>query len=121
VAVRDDRSDMPIGQVDSEVIEGNHVVVELAPERYLLLAHLQQGSVVVAEGDEVGAGDLLGRCGNSGNTSQPHLHIQVQSRPTFSNADPELRTFGIRWERLRRNGVERAEVAARRNDELLPP
>jgi hypothetical protein len=120
VAVRDDRPDMPIGQVDSEVIVGNHVVIELAPERYLMLAHLQQDSAAVAVGDAVRPGDLLGRCGNSGNTSQPHLHVQVQNKPTFSNADSELRTYGIRWSRVQRAGAVLDEVAARRNDQLLP-
>ncbi|MGV9977338.1 M23 family metallopeptidase [Micromonospora wenchangensis] len=59
-------------------VAGNHVIVELAGHRgYVLLAHLRAGSVQVAVGDEVGVGQELGDCGNSGNSTQPHLHLQV--------------------------------------------
>ena len=120
VSVRDDRPDLPPGEVDTEVITGNTVVLELAPERYVLLAHLQQGSASVHEGQQVRAGDRIAACGNTGNTSQPHLHLQVQDRPTFSNDDPQLHTFGIRWDRRRRAGREASGAHARRNDTLLP-
>ncbi|MFY1625479.1 M23 family metallopeptidase [Micromonospora sp. WMMD735] len=59
-------------------VAGNHVIVELAGRRgYVLLAHLRAGSLRVAVGDEVGVGQELGDCGNSGNSTQPHLHLQV--------------------------------------------
>ncbi|OWV08716.1 peptidase M23 [Micromonospora wenchangensis] len=59
-------------------VAGNHMIVELAGHRgYVLLAHLRAGSVRVAVGDEVGVGQKLGDCGNSGNSTQPHLHLQV--------------------------------------------
>lgn len=45
---------------------------------YLILAHLQRGSVAVRPGQEVEEGALLGRCGNSGNTSEPHIHLHHQ-------------------------------------------
>ncbi len=61
-------------------ILGNHVVLEIAPSTYVALAHLRRGSVRVAVGDTVRAGDLLGECGNSGNTSEPHVHLQVMDR-----------------------------------------
>ncbi len=118
VSVRDDRPDMPVGQVDAEVITGNTVVLEIAPSRYVLMAHLKQGSAGVSAGQRVEAGDRLAACGNTGNTSQPHLHVQVQDRPAFD--DPELRTFGIRWARRQRGGREARDVPARRNDLLLP-
>jgi murein DD-endopeptidase MepM/ murein hydrolase activator NlpD len=63
--------------------EGNHLIVQIAPERYVMLAHLQQHSLRVREGQRVAAGELLALCGNSGNTTAPHLHLQVQTR-----ADP---------------------------------
>ncbi|WP_422754265.1 M23 family metallopeptidase [Micromonospora sp. WMMD708] len=59
-------------------VAGNHVIVEPAGHRgYVLLAHLRAGSVRVAVGDEVDVGQELAGCGNSGNSTQPHLHIQV--------------------------------------------
>ncbi|WP_457653848.1 M23 family metallopeptidase [Rhodocaloribacter sp.] len=61
---------------DTEVRAGNHVVIKpVGKEVYILLAHLQRGSVRVREGDHVQAGQVLGRVGNSGNTTEPHLHI----------------------------------------------
>jgi murein DD-endopeptidase MepM/ murein hydrolase activator NlpD len=58
-------------------IIGNHVVLELAGGEFVLPAHLRAGSVQVRPGDPVEPGQLLGACGNSGNSSQPHLHLQV--------------------------------------------
>ncbi|HEY0169795.1 MAG TPA: M23 family metallopeptidase [Pyrinomonadaceae bacterium] len=63
---------------------GNHVVVGLPTGTYLEVAHLQRGSVSVKEGDPVEEGQPLGRCGNSGNTSEPHIHIHHQRQhPDF--------------------------------------
>ncbi|MFY1679982.1 M23 family metallopeptidase [Micromonospora sp. WMMD730] len=59
-------------------VAGNHVIVELAGRRgYVLLAHLRAGSLRVAVGDPVDVGQELADCGNSGNSTQPHLHLQV--------------------------------------------
>jgi murein DD-endopeptidase MepM/ murein hydrolase activator NlpD len=44
-----------------------------------VLAHLKQGSIVVKVGDNVKRGQLLGKCGNSGNSSEPHLHYHLQN------------------------------------------
>lgn len=57
---------------------GNHVVLQLDTGTYLLIAHLKPGSVLVSEGDEVLEGEAIGSCGNSGNTSEPHIHIHHQ-------------------------------------------
>ncbi|PCJ92856.1 MAG: hypothetical protein COA50_15100 [Flavobacteriaceae bacterium] len=60
---------------------GNHVVIEIEPNRYLFLAHLNTGTVTVKRGDMVKAGDFIGEIGNSGNTSMPHLHMHIQNLP----------------------------------------
>jgi hypothetical protein len=57
---------------------GNHVVLRLADGSHFVLAHLQRGSVAVRAGDRVQAGAVVGRCGNTGNTTEPHLHCQRQ-------------------------------------------
>ena len=57
---------------------GNHVVLRLADGTHFAVAHLQRGSVAVRRGDRVTAGALLGRCGNTGNTTEPHVHCQRQ-------------------------------------------
>ncbi|HVX57111.1 MAG TPA: peptidoglycan DD-metalloendopeptidase family protein, partial [Candidatus Saccharimonadales bacterium] len=47
---------------------------------FVILAHLEQGSILVRPGERVSEGTEIGRCGNSGNTSVPHLHIHAQPR-----------------------------------------
>jgi hypothetical protein len=116
----DNNPDMAIGQTDVESLVGNHVVIEIGPDRHVLLAHLQRGSVAVSQGQVVRAGDPVGRCGNSGNTTQPHLHLQVQNRPDF--LAPDLRTYPIlfRGARLAR-GHGTAIGSPRRNDRVIVP
>ena len=59
-------------------VAGNHVVIRMADAGpFVLLAHLRQGSARVALGDRVEVGDPLAECGNSGNSVQPHVHVQV--------------------------------------------
>ena len=59
-------------------IAGNHVVIGLAPMGpYVLLAHLKCGSVDAAVGTLIDAGQPVGACGNSGNSTEPHVHVQA--------------------------------------------
>lgn len=123
VHVRRDLPDMPIGQTDRENLTGNTLVIETDSQQYVVLGHLQAGSIEVAEGDRVSTGQHIARCGNSGNTTQPHLHLQVQNRPSFSNLDPELRTFPIAFiaaERVRDGERTPAPFSVRRNDIIDP-
>lgn len=60
---------------------GNFIELELESKTYLVLAHLQPGSVLVHEGDTVQEGQPIARCGNSGHTSEPHIHIHHQRQP----------------------------------------
>ena len=58
---------------------GNHIFIQLENTgTFLAIAHFQEGSLVVREGEDVREGQLLGRCGNSGSTSEPHIHIHHQ-------------------------------------------
>lgn len=85
VAAEDGNPDVPIGETDGEHLGGNVVVIEFGPELYVQLAHLRSGSVAVAVGQQVRAGDVVGRCGNSGHSLEPHLHLQVQDTPASNN------------------------------------
>lgn len=80
-AARDGMPDGPIGQWRVRGVFGNHVVLQVAEGEYLFLAHLQQGSITVKPGERVRAGQPIGRVGNSGNSSEPHLHIHLQDTP----------------------------------------
>ncbi|WP_457938246.1 M23 family metallopeptidase [Mesorhizobium sp. 10J20-29] len=79
--------DQAIGETDAEHPAGNHVVLDLGAGAYLFLAHLRQGSVQVSTGDSVKAGQEIGRCGNSGNTSEPHLHVHMQTTPDLAEGE----------------------------------
>ncbi|AIY02500.1 metalloendopeptidase-like membrane protein [Arthrobacter sp. PAMC 25486] len=61
-------------------IIGNHVTIRGDDGIYALVAHIEKGSVLVAEGDRVSAGQVIAACGNSGNTSEPHVHAQLMDR-----------------------------------------
>lgn len=67
---------------------GNYVSIE-TPRGYVILAHLRAGSVGVRVGERVNAGDLIGRCGNSGNTRGAHLHVHAQNLPSEAIAAAE--------------------------------
>ena len=114
----DELPDNPIGTMDPENLAGNYLVLEIAPEQFLLMAHLQAGSIAALTGDRVKAGQPVARCGNSGNTSAPHLHLQIMNRPDFSNTDPDLSTFPMSFVAVECGGSIAARVP-RRNDRLI--
>jgi murein DD-endopeptidase MepM/ murein hydrolase activator NlpD len=58
---------------------GNRVVIEVAPSEYLFLCHLKAGSLTVREGQRVAQGEVVGRVGNSGNSTEPHVHVHLQT------------------------------------------
>jgi Peptidase family M23 len=78
----------PVGTVSPDLpivnYPGNHVVEDIGGGRYVTYAHLQPGSIpaAVRKGARLGAGDPVGRVGNSGNSDAPHLHFQVQDSPS---------------------------------------
>lgn len=74
-------------------IRGNYVIIEHAEGEYSVLGHLLPGSITVREGEEVSRSQELALCGNSGNSSEPHLHFQVQDRQDFFSAAGLAVTF----------------------------
>jgi hypothetical protein len=86
-AVVDGLPDQAIGATDTTNPAGNHIVLDVGEGEYLFLAHLQSGSVAVAAGDEVISGAELARCGNSGNSSEPHLHVHLQTTPHLADGE----------------------------------
>jgi murein DD-endopeptidase MepM/ murein hydrolase activator NlpD len=66
---------------------GNHVILDHGNGESSVLAHLRKGSLRVKTGDRVKVGQVLGMCGNSGNSSEPHLHYHLQNSPEFGKGD----------------------------------
>jgi murein DD-endopeptidase MepM/ murein hydrolase activator NlpD len=96
VSVLNNLEDQPPGQlpdvstVNLATVTGNHVILDLGSGVYAVYAHLQKNSVVVEVGQHVKRGQLLGKLGNSGNTSAPHLHFHLVDSPSVlgSNGIP---------------------------------
>ena len=88
---------------------GNHVIIQTDESEYVVIAHMQKGSVGVGVGDEVAAGDEVGLVGNSGNTSEPHIHIHVQT--TVDVFDPQGIGLPVPYANYLADGVPVAEGA----------
>lgn len=67
------------GELNPKQLTGNTVVLETTNKEYILFAHLKENSIAVREGQFIRQGGLLGQCGNSGNTTEPHLHLSLQN------------------------------------------
>lgn len=91
IAVLNTLDDQPPGKLPDpstiETVDGNHVVLDLGGGYFAFYAHLQKNSVTVHVGDQVKKGALLGKLGNSGNTSAPHLHFHVMNSPSVLASD----------------------------------
>ena len=76
---RNDLPDLVPPESDPENAAGNHVYIKCDNEEAkVLIAHMQESSVTAKEGDIVERGQQIGRIGNSGNTTEPHLHIHAE-------------------------------------------
>jgi hypothetical protein len=85
---------------------GNHIWLRMDGDVYVLLGHLMNGSVLVKPGDRINRGTRVGKVGNSGNTSEPHLHVHamrllhaksVESEYLLGNGDAIPLLFGGRF------------------------
>ncbi|MFJ8514010.1 M23 family metallopeptidase [Lysinibacillus xylanilyticus] len=91
IAVSNNEADITPGTEDFKSIEGNYVYIKIKETgTYLLLNHLKKGSVSVEVGNTVEPGDFIGRVGNSGSSSEPHLHIHHQRQDPTKVIHPVL-------------------------------
>src|SRR5690625_2367723 len=73
-------------ETNEEQLLGNHVIIEHANNEYSVIAHLKEGSLQIEEGDNVSAGEVVGLAGNSGNSSEPHIHYHIADSADWENA-----------------------------------
>lgn len=79
VSINNDEKDLVPGSDDFQSMAGNHIYLRVDETgTFLVLAHLKKGSIKVKEGQHVNEGEFLAQVGNSGSSSEPHLHIHHQ-------------------------------------------
>lgn len=86
VLVVDGVKDNIPGVLNPVYIPGNTVIIKTANNEYLYFAHFKQHSIVVKQGQKIKQGELLGLCGNSGNSSEAHLHFHIQNIEDMNSA-----------------------------------
>lgn len=112
--------DMPPGQQDYSHLLGNHIILKIAPDRYLHLANLQHGSIRVQVGDRVSAGDPIANAGSSGKAMQAALYMAIVDRPSIF--DPDVVSLPFYFENVVRHDSDGkpGTFFPVRNDWFLP-
>lgn len=106
VALQNHHVDNNPGEISPSSRVGNFVMIEAEGREFVMLAHLRKGSIGVKIGDEVAAGDAVGKCGNSGQSPGPHVHMHVQDGPDF----PVAQGLPIAFAELLVDGAHRQDV-----------
>jgi hypothetical protein len=114
VLVVDGIKDNVPGTLNPIYIPGNTVVIKTPKGEYVFFAHFKQHSIVVKQGKQVKTGELLGLCGNSGNSSEPHLHFHLQ------NVEDMILATGAKcfFDQLKVNGVLRSDYSPIKGDKI---
>lgn len=81
------RDNEPVGEMNRGEPFGNYVMIDHGNGEYSVIAHMKYQSPVVKAGDEVKQGELIGLCGNSGNSSEPHIHFHVSDSPQLNQGN----------------------------------
>lgn len=116
VAVIDGVPDNKPGEMNKLDITGNTVVLKTANNEYIFFAHFKQNTIKVKKGMQVKAGTLLGLCGNSGHSSEPHLHFHVQNTSDLFSGTG-IKSF---FKELRVNGTVKTDYSPIKNDKISP-
>lgn len=114
VLVVDGIKDNVPGILNPVYVPGNTVILETAAGEYLFFAHFKKHSIKVKEGQSVKTGDLLGLCGNSGNSSEPHLHFHIQNTENMTEATG-IKCF---FDKLKVNGQYRSDYSPVQKDKI---
>jgi hypothetical protein len=78
---------LAISPITLENVGGNYILIDIGNGKYAYYAHLIPGSLKVKVGDKVTRGQVIAKVGNSGNSSEPHLHFHIVDKPTPIAAD----------------------------------
>ena len=114
VLVVDGIKDNKPGEFNPIYIPGNTVILKTNNGEYLFFAHFKQNSIVVKQGEKVKKGELLGLCGNSGNSSEPHLHFHIQNVEDMNKATGAKSYF----EKIYVNGELKKDYSPIKNEKI---
>ncbi len=114
VLVVDGIKDNLPGQVNPMFVTGNTTILKTSKNEYLVFAHFKKHSIKVNEGQHVKQGQLLGLCGNSGNSSEPHLHFHIQNAEDLNTATGVKAYF----KRIKPNGALKQDYSPIKGDRI---
>ena len=114
VLVVDGIKDNIPGVLNPIYIPGNTVIIKTANGEFAFFAHFKQHSIVVKQGQKIRTGELLGLCGNSGNSSEPHLHFHLQ------NVEDMIKATGAKcfFDQLKVNGVLKSDYSPVKGEKI---
>jgi len=75
------------GETNTNHLFGNYVIIDHGNEEFSVLAHLIKGSIIVNKGDFLTKRQVMGLCGNSGNSTEPHLHYHLQNKSAIGQGE----------------------------------
>jgi hypothetical protein len=114
VLVVDGIKDNIPGTLNPIYIPGNTVIIKSQSGEYLFFAHFKQFSIKVKQGQKINTGELLGLCGNSGNSSEPHLHFHLQNVEDM-NIAVGAKCF---FDQIKVNGVVKLDYSPVKGDKV---
>ena len=114
VLVVDGIKDNKPGELNPIYTPGNTIILKTNNGEYLFFAHFKQNSIVVKQGQKVKKGELLGLCGNSGNSSEPHLHFHIQNVEDMNKATGAKSYF----EKIYVNGELKKDYSPIKNEKI---
>lgn len=115
--VIDGSIDVQIGERDRSVGVGNAVITDHQNKEFSLICHFKHSSIKVKVGDKVKQGQVIGLCGNTGNTFQPHIHFNLQDGPLIHKA----KALPAQFRNIIVNGKEKTDYEPIRGDLVSNP
>lgn len=102
------------GQMNRAQVTGNTVLLKTEANEFILYAHFKLNSIIVKPGEKVKKGQTLGLCGNSGNSSEPHLHFHIQDKE-FMSGSTGVKSY---FENIKVNGVLKNDYSPVRGEKI---